>query len=320
MPVFSIRSRPSAPVVARTTLIASVLAVATLVTACGGGDDPAPTSPTAAATKETTVPISAVTTAVVDAGAEPRQKVTYHPRTDADQRSRLVTGSTVYQQIDGQPQQDFSTPELTTSMTARVPGGSPDPAITVDLTLDEFSTPDARLTDALTASNGSKAGLTVQPSGAITALRITPAPDSRDIARSAIEQAFYQAVYRTVAFPDAEIGVGAVWTVQQQVMSGIALNQTTTVTLRERDGDRLTVDVAVNQTPNSDVWELPGEAGTLDVVTYTMAGTGTLVLDLGAALPVDGAVTVGGEQTYSDPNGTTRLRQSTSSVVKWATP
>lgn len=304
----------------RTALVAATLTVVAFVSACGSGEDPAPAVIAQSTTKETTVPVSAITTSVLDAGAEPRQKVTFRPRPDADQHARLATSSTVYQQIDAQPQQDFSTPALTTDLTARVPGGQTDPAFSVDLTLGEMTAPDARLEDALRAGEGSKAGLTMQPSGAITALRLTPAPDSRDIARSAIEQAFYQAVYRTVAFPDAEIGVGAVWTMQQQVMSGIALNQTTTATLRERDGDRLTVDVSVNQTPNSTVWDLPGEAGELNVDTYSMAGTGTLVLDLGVPLPVDGTVTVGGEQTYSDPNSTTRLRQSTTSTVTWSAP
>ncbi|MFE3289860.1 hypothetical protein [Rhodococcus sp. NPDC059234] len=306
-------------VTARTGLVAAALAAATLVTACAGTDDSAPTTTAASASNETTVPVSAVTTQVLDPGAEPRERVTFHPSTDVEQHVLLTTTSQVYQQIDDQPQQDFSTPELGMPLTAVVRGGQHDPAHSVDLTLGTLTTPDARLQDALKPSDGSKAGMTITPSGSVTALRITPAPDSKDIARSAVEQAFYQSVYRTVAFPDTEIGVGAVWTVQQQVTSGIALNQVTTATLRERDGDRLTVDVSVNQTPVSKVWDLPGEAGTLNVDTYVMAGKGTLVFDLDAPLPIDGTVDVGGEQTYSDPNSTTRLRQATSSRVKWVT-
>ncbi|TQF73732.1 hypothetical protein FK531_09050 [Rhodococcus spelaei] len=299
-------------------MVAAGLAALTLVSACGSGDDSAPTTTTTAASNETTVPVSAVTTQVLDPGVEPREKVTFHPATNVPQHVLLTTTSKVYQQIDDQAQQDFSTPDLGMPLTATVNGGQHDPASAVDLTLGTLTTPDARLQDALKVSDGSKAGLTITPSGSVTALRITPAPDSKDIARSAIEQAFYQAVYRTVAFPDAEIGVGAVWTVAQQVTSGIALNQVTTATLKARDGDRLTVEVSVNQTPASKVWDLPGEAGTLNIDTYVMAGTGTLVLDLSSPLPVDGTVNVGGEQTYSDPNSTTRLRQATSSQVKWA--
>ncbi|WFR70859.1 hypothetical protein P9209_15460 [Prescottella defluvii] len=88
-------------------------------------------------------------------------------------------------------------------------------------------------------------------SGAITALRLRPDPEAQNKARSMIEQAFYQAVYRMVAFPVEPIGVGAVWKIHQQVMSAIALDQVTTATLSARDGDRLTVDVQVEQFPKS---------------------------------------------------------------------
>ncbi|MGW5075321.1 hypothetical protein [Rhodococcus sp. NPDC004095] len=295
--------------------VTAALAAVALAAACSNNDGPAPAATDTA--KETTVPISAITTTVIDPGAEPRERIVLHPGAGVAQQVVMTTRSEIYQQIGDQPQQDLSTPEVSMPLTSVVTGPA-DPALTVDLTLGAMRSPDPRLQDALASSDGSKAGLTVQPSGAVTALRITPAPDSRDIARSAIEQAFYQAVYRGVAFPDAEVGVGAVWTMQQQVMSGMTLNQVTTATLRERDGDRLTVEVSVTQTPVSPVWDLPGDTGTLNIDTFTMSGTGTLVVDLGAPLPVDGSVTVSGEQTYTDPNSTTRLRQATTNSVRWS--
>lgn len=301
----------------RTAQVVAALAALTLTAACGGTDGAAPTSSAEATTNETTVPVSAVATTVVDPGAEPRQRVAYTPGTGAGQQVLMTTRSEIYQQIADQPQQDLSTPEVGMPLTAVVAGPA-QPAFSTDLTLGTMTSPDQRLQDALASSDGSKAGLSILPTGAITALRITPDADSPDIARSAIEQAFYQAVYRAVVFPDTEIGVGAVWTMRQQVMSGMSLTQVTTATLRERDGNRLTVDVSVTQAPDSPVWTLPGGAGTLDIDTFVMAGTGTLVVDLGAPLPVDGSVTVGGEQTYIDPNSTTRLRQTTTNTVRWS--
>lgn len=298
----------------RVARVAAVLSAVALAAACSSDDGAAP-APTET-TKETTVPISAVTTAVVDAGAEPRSRITFAPPAGVAQQVVMTSRSDIHQQIGDQPQQDLSTPELTMPLTAVA--AAPTPAVSVDLTLGAMQSPDRRLQDALASSEGSKAGLTVQPNGAISALRITPDPGSTDIARSAIEQAFFQAVYRGVAFPDAEIGVGAVWTMEQQVMSGMVLRQVTTATLRERTGDRLTVDVEIRQAPEAQVWDLPGDSGTLNIDTFVMAGTGTLVVDLGASLPVDGSVTVSGEQTYSDPNSTTRLRQATTNTVRWS--
>jgi hypothetical protein len=298
----------------RVAQVAAVLSAVALTAACSNDDGASSAAPET--TKETTVPISAITTSVVDPGAEPRSRVTFAPPPGVPQQVVMTSRSDIFQQIADQPQQDLSTPEVTMPLTAVA--SAPDPALSVDLTLGAMTSPDSRLQDSLASSEGSKAGLSVQPNGAITALRITPAADSEDIARSAIEQAFYQAVYRGVAFPDAEIGVGAVWTMQQQVMSGMALRQVTTAMLRAQDGNRLTIDLSITQEPEARVWNLPADAGTLNIDTFVMTGTGTLVVDLGAPLPVDGSVTVHGEQTYSDPNSTTKLRQATTNTVRWS--
>ena len=135
----------------------------------------------------------------------------------------------------------------------------------------------------------------------MTAVQFTPADDAGDAARSAIEQAFYQAVYQTVVFPAAEIGVGAVWTVRQQISGGVTLDQVTTATLTELDGNRATVALDITQTPRANVWNLPDGAGMLDIEEYLMHGTGTVTLDLELPLPVDGRIETAGEQRYRDP-------------------
>lgn len=293
-----------------------------LVAGCSSGGDAAPASPDAvgAASDEVTVPVTAATTEIVDAGAEPRAVVQFRPAQGTRQEARLVTAATVTQQIDEQPPQDFSTPQLTMPLTALVTQGASDatPATTIDLTLGELSTADAETDELLAPATGSHAGFTMALSGAITALRLRPDPDAENKTRSMIEQAFYQAVYRTVAFPDQPVGVGAVWRIRQQVMSAVALDQVTTATLVARDGDRLTVDVRVEQTPTSPVFELPSGAGTLNVDGYSVRGSGTVVVDLASPLPVDGSVTVEGAQSYSDPAGAMQLRQTTGESVQWA--
>ena len=107
------------------------------------------------------------------------------------------------------------------------------------------------------------------------------------------------------------------WTVDQQVLSGITLNQRTTVTLRALDGNRATVDVAITQTPESSVWNLPDNAGTLNIASYTYTGSGTLDIDLTQPLPVGGSITAAGEQMYTDPDSTTVLRQTVGDSITW---
>ncbi len=265
-------------------------------------------------TSGVSLPVTPVTTTLLDPGAEPRSTVT--SVRSGDQTVQLSTRSAVTQQIDDQAVQDFSTPELTLPLTAT----DMDSSDTVNLRVGKATSADQRLTDALAPAEGSAASLTMTDTGAITALTITPSDETQDSARAAIEQALNQAVYRSVSYPDAEIGVGAVWTVEQQVISGVTLNQVTTATLRSRDGDRLTIDLRIDQTPESTTLELPDDAGALAIDSYTMTGTGTLEVDAGTPLPLSGEVTVGGKQQYSDPEGSTVLRQDISDTVRWTTP
>ncbi|MFZ2176074.1 MAG: hypothetical protein WAW17_18945 [Rhodococcus sp. (in: high G+C Gram-positive bacteria)] len=303
-------------------LLAATLSLLALTTGCGGDDESSQPGAADSATTaaEVTVPISATTVVLLRPGDEPRELIRRTPPADATQEVRLTTSAQVLQQIDDQPAQDFSSPEITVPLSAVIsrPDAGGGASTLVDLTLGDITSPEGRLADALEASSGSGAGLTVDPSGAVTALRLRPASDSQDIARSAIEQAFYQAAYRMIAFPAEPVGVGGQWTIHQRVMSGITLDQTTTVTLAAREGDRLTVDYTIAQTPQSPVWQLPGDSGTLTVDQYVMEGTGTMTIDLGLPLPVEGTVTMGGDQQYSDPDGGTRLHQTTSNRVQWA--
>nr|WP_240945418.1 hypothetical protein [Rhodococcus sp. HNM0569] len=304
----------SKPVRGRLISLAATVSSIGLLAGCSGGGDGGDAASAPTTGNAVTVPVSAVGTELLDPGAEPRDVLRPAPTAGATQTAQLTTSATVFQQIDDQTAQDFSTPELTLPLDATVDRADAD-GTEVDLTIGEPTSPDPTLDGAVQASAGSGAGLTFAPNGSITALRLSPTDSSQDIARSAIEQAFYQAVYRTIAFPTEPIGVGARWAVRQEVMSGIALDQVTTVTLTGRDGDGVTLDFTVEQTPQSSVWALPGDAGDLTVDQYVMQGTGTARIDLAQALPTSLTVSIGGEQAYSDPDGTTHLRQTTDNKV-----
>ncbi|NLG55168.1 MAG: hypothetical protein GX542_05910 [Rhodococcus sp.] len=283
---------------------------------CGGSTDDAPAS--ASVPGEITVPVSAATVELVDAGAEPRSPISYTLSPGTTQRTTFTSEAKVSQQIDIQNVQDFSSPEITLTLDSQIRDNTDDAeAAIVDFTIADASSPNEPLNSALENSHGSGAGLTIQPNGSVTALRLRPADAATDLARSAIEQALHQSVYRTVVFPTQPVGIGAQWTVRQQVVSGIALEQTMTVTLVERDGDRVTVEYTLTQAPKTDTWVLPQEAGTLQIKQYETVGTGRAVVDLGQPLPLDGDASIAGEQLYTDPDGVAALRQTTNNTVRW---
>lgn len=260
---------------------------------------------------EVTMPISAVVTTVVDPGEEPRSPLLREFPTGTTQQVTLRTDHHIEQQINEQAVRDFSPPAVTIPLSAQTSDDA------VELVLGNVTSNDPALAKALLPADGSRAGLDMSDYGAITALRIAPNSATSDTARAALEQAFYQAVYQSIAFPDTPVGEGAVWTVRQQVSGSVPLDQVTTATLTHRDGDRLTIAIDVTQTPKSTVWHLPNDAGTLDIVDYLMHGTGVITVDLGMPLPVSGAVTVGGNQTYKDPRSAVTLRQTLRTQVLW---
>lgn len=312
----TVLSSPHMPRIARPGVLLLVLAVglSAFGVGCGEGADSRvetdSTEPLGIG-KEVTVPISAAVTTVVSPGDEPRTLLRSTYSVGTVQQVTLRTDHRIQQQINDQPPSDFSTPALTIPMTAMADKEG------VELTLGAISSPDPSLAKALTAAGGSRAGFDMSELGAITALRLAPSPDTSNSARAALEQAFYQAVYRSVTFPDQPVGEGAVWTVQQEVDGGVALEQVTTATLTKRDGDRLTIELAVTQKPKSSVWTLPNNAGTLDIKDYVMQGAGTITVDLGLPLPVAGSITVGGHQAYRDPRSASMLQQTINTQVTW---
>ncbi|MEU0506860.1 hypothetical protein [Nocardia sp. NPDC005998] len=309
-------SSPHIPRMARSGVLLMVLAVglSAFGVGCSDGSDARvetdSTEPLGIG-KEVTVPISAAVATVISTGEEPRSLLRPGYPVGTVQQVTLRTDHHIEQQINDQPPSDFSSPALTIPMTAQTDADG------VELTLGTISTPDPSLAKALTAAGGSHAGFDMSDLGAITALRLAPSPDTSNSARAALEQAFYQAVYRSITFPDQPVGEGAVWTVRQEVDGGVALDQVTTATLTKRDGDRLTIELEVTQQPKSPVWTLPNNAGTLDIKDYVMQGAGTITVDLGLPLPVAGSITVGGHQAYRDPRSASMLQQTINTQVTW---
>ncbi|MFC4376026.1 hypothetical protein ACFO5K_18145 [Nocardia halotolerans] len=261
--------------------------------------------------KEVTVPITAAQTTLVSAGDEPRELLRPRYTSGTAQEVTLRTDYRIQQQVNDQPVRDFSPAALTIPMIARAEADG------VDLTVGTVTTPDPDLNKAFLSADGSHAGLQVSDLGAITELRLAPSPETPNSARAALEQAFYQAVYQSIAFPDEPVGLGAVWTVHQQITGGVTLDQIATATLVSRDDGRLTIDLEVSQTPTDTVWTLPNDAGALEIEGYVMEGTGTIIVDLGLPLPVSGAIEVGGQQTYRDPRSVSTLVQTQSTRISW---
>lgn len=301
-------------------IVATLAATLLLVVGCGSGDGSDAGNESASGNAAdpvalgdtVTLPVPPTELTVLDAGAEPRTTLGGPLPDDATSRVPAFSSVDVYQTIDDEPEQNFSSPAVTFDLSATAADDH-----TIDMRIHNPSSPEPGLADMIGAAEGAEVSVTVDDRRAISELRITPTADSSDTVRATVEQAIYQIVYRTVAVPDEPVGVGARWQFTQSIDGTLILSQTTTATVREIDGSTAVIDLVIEQRPTSDIWTLPQDAGTLHIDTYTTSGTGSVTLDTRQPLPTAGHISLQGEQVFSDPNSTTRLQQRTGNVLRY---
>ncbi|MEM1425725.1 MAG: hypothetical protein AAGF75_04125 [Cyanobacteria bacterium P01_H01_bin.130] len=90
--------------------------------------------------------------------------------------------------------------------------------------------------------------------------------------------------------PEEAIGVGARWSITGSVTaSGLTLEQTATYELVEREGDRFTVNMDVEQTAEPQTIGA-SSAIAIELTDYSATGNGNLVMDVGYPLPIGGLI------------------------------
>ncbi|MBB3038831.1 hypothetical protein [Hoyosella altamirensis] len=296
-----------------------VAAILTLLLTVACSDPLQPeTDETVDAPAEFTVPVPGLEISLVEPGAEPRQTLA-PDLSEGDSHSTVVTvRSELFQQLGDDPESDFGLPPVTLPLDTEVEAADGS-ELSVALTLGRPESPDRVVNAALAAAEGSRAGMTIRADGSVSELRISPSPESDDIARSAVEQALFQAVYGMIAFPQEPVGEGAKWTIDQPIESQMEIVQRTTVTVREMSGTTLLLDLAVEQRPRLPYLDVPGE-GRVAVDEFTGEGTGSLTVDLERPLPIEGGFEMYGTQQYSDPDTGYVVRQRTSMATEWDSP
>ena len=95
----------------------------------------------------------------------------------------------------------------------------------------------------------------------------------------------------SLPFPAEPVGIGARWRgVSSAWASGIDVRQSYEYTLRERDADRVVLDVEYTQTaPRQQRAELPGvPKGTkVEITKFRVSGTGSTTIGLSDLLPIE---------------------------------
>lgn len=187
----------------------------------------------------------------------------------------------------------------------------------VEFDLGRPTSPEQVLDEQLGAIDGSTGGIAMGPGLLPISLRLIPNEKADSEARHAVEQTLVQALQQSIGLPTEPIGVGAVWRSERTINAAVTVTQTITATLKSRQGNRLVVDVAVDETPVNSVFSIPGSAQTLTITRYSMEGTGTLTLDLDRGLPVEGTTELSGARELVGADAATPIIQQTGLSVTW---
>lgn len=168
--------------------------------------------------------------------------------------------------------------------------------------------------EALNSAEGFLVGWRALNSGEQSTLRLGAPATATEQGRALAEGMIMRMLNLPIVFPTQAVGPGGVWKVDSRVTGESTLLQTTTYTLKSVDGDRVELDVSVEQRPAVAALDLsaaPGSeptsaeetSGQLVVTDSSTTSTGRLTVDLTKPLPVGGQVAwttrviYGGENT-----------------------
>ncbi|MEJ5920602.1 MULTISPECIES: DUF6263 family protein [unclassified Corynebacterium] len=252
------------------------------------------------------IEISSPKVTLLDDGDGETAKVRWHDDGAEQTNSVIITQGFVQKGADEQSDSTFPDTRLEMPLTTKATAGE---SRAVTATVGKPFGSNAELNEDIGTAEGFVMEWTAKDTGLIEEMKVGAPDKASETARAGIEAALHQLNDVPVVFPDEAIGKGASWTVENEVSSSTAMQQKITYTLKEREGDVLTLNVAVEQAPA--VTELDaGEGAKLTVVdAKTETREGRLVIDVTKPLPVEGTIDYVTEVIYGDGASDTRIVQ-----------
>ena len=176
---------------------------------------------------------------------------------------------------------------------------------------------DLELTDDIRSAEGFLLGWRADGSGEPSSVRLAAPKEATDEGRAMVEQTLMKLLSLPVIFPEEAVGEGATWSVDTRVTGDSTLLQTATYTITAVDGDRVSLDVSVQQRPT--LGALTMEDGqSLNVLNSNTTSEGALTVDLGKPLPVDGRVSYTTRVVYGGADSDVRVVQDQTTSIAFS--
>ena len=185
----------------------------------------------------------------------------------------------------------------------------------VEFRVGQPAADDLELTDDIRSAEGVLVGWRAEDGGEFSTVRLAAPKEATDEGRALVEQSLMKVLSLPVVFPEEAIGEGATWSVDTRVTGESTLLQTATYTITGIDGDRVELDVSIQQRPALGALEME-DGQSLNVLNSNTTSEGTLTVDLGSPLPVDGRVSYTTRVIYGGADSDVRVVQdSTTSLA-----
>ena len=158
---------------------------------------------------------------------------------------------------------DVDSTTTTLPLSAKVEKASEDVEDQLPASRNAFvtaGTPESTGDKDVSSAEGFQFGWRGQDTGQMNSLRLAAPQNATDDARGSVEQAIMKLTALPVVFPTEEVGKGASWSVDSRVTGESTLLQTTRYTVDSIDGDRVKLNVEVEQRPSLGALSFEGQA------------------------------------------------------------
>ncbi|NMB75253.1 MAG: hypothetical protein GYA21_08995 [Myxococcales bacterium] len=240
---------------------------------------------------------AAVTVKVLDPGAEPREKLRYRfaagKRSDLEMVMRMAMNMTMGDTATPQ----IKLPGISMSMSIDHKSIQENGALRYEFKLEGAKTlptanvlpqVESSVTQEINKVVGMHGFAVVDPRGMVLDADVEmPAGAPAQISQM-VEDVRQQVRQMCAPFPEEPVGLGARWEVTMPVRTtAISMSQVATYTLKQRDGDKLSMEVSITQNAPAQAMRAPNLPAEAEVnLSYLKsAGSGTMGIDLGQLVP-----------------------------------
>lgn len=236
---------------------------------------------------------------VVEKGGEPREALAYDLAKDQKESFGIGMDMTMKMEMGGKATPAISMPRMNMLMDLAVKDKNAEKDVFIDGIMSGVSvdagTDDMQkqlsesLKKELAGLKGLKMSYWVSPNGEVRDAKLDIPPNAPPTAQQMM-QGMMQSMDSMVApLPKEEVGVGAKWAALTRVSSnGADFLQMARYTLKQRDGEKLTIDIEIEQAAAKGSIDAPGlpPGVKTKLTSIDSAGKGSMLIDLKKITPV----------------------------------